>query len=127
MMERVVEPKRKVTEFEVEIEEEESEITIPKTRAKRVSSAPRNTRLYAQTISGFVICVALLLVPMITLPGMVILVLIAEIYLLDWTYSRFTMLRDSKSFFSNEYTGKRPEDEIDRKVVRTGPKDQLIR
>ena len=44
-----------------------------------------NLSLYAQSLSGIVMIVALLFVPMITLPGLIILVEVAEVYLLDWT------------------------------------------
>jgi hypothetical protein len=78
-------------------------------------------------LSGFAVIVALLFVPLITLPGMILLVLVAEVYLLDWTNSKVGLLRDTISSISKETTERSPEDEIDRKVVRTGPKDQFVR
>ncbi|MGY5863749.1 MAG: hypothetical protein RTV41_04045, partial [Candidatus Thorarchaeota archaeon] len=73
------------------------------------------------------VIVALLFVPLITLPVLILLVLVAEVYLLDWTYSKVGLLRDSKSFISKQTDEKGPEDEIDRKVARTSPKDQYVR
>ena len=128
-MERIYESETKQTEFEVEIdeEEEEIEITTPQSSEELVDSDPRNMRLYAQAISGFVVIVALLFVPFITIPGIVILVLIAEVYLLDWTYFKVRLIRGTRSSISNESAGKSPEDEIDRKIARTSPKDQFVR
>ncbi len=129
-MERIYESETKITEIDIEIEEdeeEEIEIAIPLSSEECLDSAPRNTRLYAQAVSGFVVIVALLFVPLITLPGMVILVLIAEVYLLDWTYFKVSLIRGARSSISNEYTGKSPENEIDRKIARTSPKDQFVR
>ncbi|MHA2027076.1 MAG: hypothetical protein ACW98U_14340 [Candidatus Thorarchaeota archaeon] len=127
-MERAVEPETKKFEFEVVTEiEEETPITEPKQKAKRIYRAPGNTLLYAQSLSGFAVIVALLFVPLITLPGMLILVLIAEVYLLDWTYSKVSRIRETKSFISKETADRSPEDEIDRKVPRTGPKDQFVK
>ena len=123
-MERTVETETKRIEFEVETDTgKEVEIKFPRSNPKRIYSAPMSTRLYAQPLSGFVAIVALLFVPLVTLPGMVILVLIAEIYLLDWTYSKVNVVRDARSLS----TMRNPEDEIDRKVARTGPKDQFIK
>jgi hypothetical protein len=58
---------------------------------------------------------------------LMLLVLVAEVYLLDWTYSKFGLLRDSRLFISKQTDEKGPEDEIDRKVARTSPKDQYVR
>ena len=127
-MENVAESESKRIEFEVLTEtEEEVSIAVPKQTAKRIYQAPTNTVLYAKPVSGLAVIVALLFVPMITLPAMVILVLVAEVYLLDWTYSKVGLLRDAKSSISKETTERSPEDEIDRKVARTGPKDQFVR
>jgi hypothetical protein len=58
---------------------------------------------------------------------MILLVLVAEVYLLDWTYSKVSRLRDAESFISKETAVRSPEDEIDRKVVRSSPKNQFVR
>jgi hypothetical protein len=127
-VESVVEPKREGTELDVMPEtKEEVLIQLPKQKARRIYRAPMNLSLYAQSLSGIVMIVALLFVPMITLPGLIILVLVAEVYLLDWTYSKVDMIRDARSSISNKSAERSPEDEIDLKVARTGPKDQFVR
>ena len=127
-VESVVEPERKGIELDV-MPETMRKVSIrpPKQKARRIYRAPMNLSLYAQPIGGIVAIVALLFVPMITLPGLVILVLVAEVYLLDWTYSKVGLIRDAKSSISNRSANKSPEDEIDQKVARTGPKDQFVR
>ncbi|MFW9813804.1 MAG: hypothetical protein ACFFF9_15185 [Candidatus Thorarchaeota archaeon] len=127
-MERTVEHETKRVEFEILTEpEEEVEITKPETKARRIYRVGENSLLYAQSLSGLAVIVALLFIPMITLPGMILLVLVAEVYLLDWTYSKVGQLRDAKSFISKETAERSPEDEIDRKVARTNPKDQFVK
>ena len=127
-VESVVEPKGKGIELDVMPDtKEEVSIQLPKQKARRIYRAPMNLSLYAQSLSGIVMIVALIFVPLITLPGLVILVLVAEVYLLDWTYSKVGLLRDAKSSISNKSANKSPEDEIDQKVARTGPKDQFVR
>jgi hypothetical protein len=123
----VVEPEIKGIELDVMPETmEKVYIQLPKQKARRIYRAPMNLSLYAQSLSGIVMIVALLFVPMITLPGLIILVLVAEVYLLDWTYSKVSLIHDSRSSISNEAEIS-PEDEIDRKIARTGPKDQFVR
>jgi len=127
-MERTAEIETKRVEFEILTEpEEEVEITRPKAKARRIYRVGENTLLYAQSLSGLAVIVALVFVPMVTLPGMILLVLVAEVYLLDWTYSKVGQLRDAKSFISKETAERSPEDEIDRKVARTNPKDQFVK
>jgi len=127
-VESVVEPKRKGIELDV-MPERIGKVSIrpPKQKARRIYHAPMNLSLYAQSLSGLAMIVALVFVPMVTLPGLIILVLVAEVYLLDWTYSKVGLLRDARSSISNKSSEKSPEDEIDRKVTRTGPKDQFMR
>jgi hypothetical protein len=127
-VESVVEPEIKGIELDVMPETmEKVYIQLPKQKARRIYRAPMNLSLYAQSLSGIVMIVALLFVPMITLPGLIILVLVAEVYLLDWTYSKVDMIRDARSSISNKSAERSPEDEIDLKVARTGPKDQFVR
>ena len=127
-VESVVEPKRKGIELDVMPEKmEEVSIQLPKQKARRIYRAPMNLSLYAQSLSGIVMIVALLFVPMITLPGLIILVVVAEVYLLDWTYSKVGALYEAKLSFSYKSAERSPEDEIDRKIVRTSPKDQFIK
>jgi hypothetical protein len=127
-METVVEPERKMLEFDFLTEpKEEVSIALPEQNARRIFRTPINMGLYAKPLSGLAVIVVLLFVPMITLPGMVILVLVAEVYLLDWTYSKVGLLRDVRSSISKESAERSPEDEIDRKVARTIPKDQYLK
>lgn len=127
-VESVVEPVRKGIELDVMPETmDEVSIQLPKQKARRIYRVPMNLNLYAQSLSGIVMIVSLLFVPMITLPGLIILVLVAEVYLLDWTYSKVGLLRDARSSISNKSAERSPEDEIDQKVARTGPKDQFVR
>jgi hypothetical protein len=127
-MESVFERKGQRNELEAETDtEEEVLLTIPKPQAKRISRAPADRLQYAQPFGGLVAIVTLLVVPIFTIPGMIIAVLLAEVYLVDWTYSKFSQLRNAKSSVSSESSEKSPEDEIDRKVARTGPKDQFVK
>ena len=127
-MERAIESETKTIVFEIVTDlEEEVAIVKPKQEAKRIYRVPGNTLLYVQSLSGFAVIVTLLFVPLITLPGMILLVLVAEVYLLDWKYSKVGLLRDSRLFISKQTDEKGPEDEIDRKVARTSPKDQYVR
>ena len=127
-MENVVEPETNRIELDVMTDtREEVRFTRPKREAMRIYHAPRNTLLYVQPLSGVAAIVALLFVPLITVPGMFILVVIAEVYLLDWTYSKVGILRDVRSSISNKSAERSPEDEIDRKVARTSPKDQFVK
>jgi hypothetical protein len=127
-MESVFERKGQRNELDAETDtEEEVLLTIPKQQAKRISRAPANRLQYAQPFGGLVAIVTLLVVPIFTIPGMVIFVLLAEVYLLDWTYSKFTQVRKARSSVSSESSGKDPENDIDRKVARTGPKDQFVK
>jgi hypothetical protein len=127
-MESIFERKGQRNELEAETDtEEEVLLTIPKPQAKRISRAPADRLQYAQPFGGLVAIVTLLVVPIFTIPGMIIAVLLAEVYLVDWTYSKFSQLRNAKSSVSSESSEKSPEDEIDRKVARTGPKDQFVK
>ena len=127
-MEKVVKPESKKIEFDVVTDtRDEVSIAKPRQKARRIYRAPLNMSLYVKPLSGLAAIVALLFVPLITLPGMVILVLVAEVYLLDWTYSKASLVRDARSSISKESTERSPEDEIDRKVVRPGPKDSFVR
>ena len=88
------------------------------------------TRLYAGPLSGIAAILSLLALPALTLPGFAIFVLIGEIYLIDWTYSKFSEARsEGAKLADTEALEKdaRPEDEIDKIAARTGPKDQFTR
>jgi len=127
-MESVVERQSERTELDDEMDTaEEVLLTVPKQQAKRIYRAPARKFQYAQPLGGLVAIVTLLIIPMVTIPGMIIAVLLAEVYLVDWTYSKFSQLRNANSSVSSESSEKSPEDEIDRKVARTGPKDQFVK
>ncbi|RDE14178.1 MAG: hypothetical protein C4K48_06490 [Candidatus Thorarchaeota archaeon] len=127
-MEKTVETESLGIEFDVVPDiQEEVTVTESRKRAKRIFRARVEKHLYAKSLGGLAAIIALLSVPLVTLPAMVIPVLIAEVYLLDWTYSKFSLLRNPTSSASSEPAGKRPEDEVDRKVTRTGPKDQFVK
>lgn len=87
-------------------------------------------RIYARSIGGLAASLALLALPALTLPGFAIITLIGEIYLIDWTYSKFSEARsgginlvDTKALEKDAS----PEDEIDKITARTGPRDQFTR
>ncbi|MHA2023294.1 MAG: hypothetical protein ACTSWQ_06500 [Candidatus Thorarchaeota archaeon] len=129
-MERIVESEEKTTEVEIEFEEEEEELEfiVPWEDEEMEDSSSGNKGLYSKTFGGFVAIAALLIVPLVTLPGMVILVLFAEIYLIDWTYAKVNQIRKAKSTPSNGLRGRQDRaDEIERKNPRTGPKDQFVK
>jgi hypothetical protein len=68
-METVVEPERKIFEFDVLTEpKEEVSIALPEQNARRIYRAPIYMGLYAKPLSGLAVIVVLLFVPMITLP-----------------------------------------------------------
>ncbi|MFW9967978.1 MAG: hypothetical protein ACFFEA_12565, partial [Candidatus Thorarchaeota archaeon] len=73
---------------------------------------------------------ALLALPALTLPGFAIFSLIGELYLIDWTYSKYSDARSESAKLANTKAlekDARLEDEIDKIAARTGPKDQFIR
>ncbi|MFW9888083.1 MAG: hypothetical protein ACFFER_07875 [Candidatus Thorarchaeota archaeon] len=87
-------------------------------------------RIYAKPLGGITASLALLALPALTLPGFAIFVLIGEIYLIDWTYHKFsearlggTKLADTES----RENDLRPEDEIDKFADRAGSKNQFTR
>jgi len=126
-MENTIEMKREVTEFDFEVESDEEKGTRTSEAKKKLEfTASKHTHLYAKIASGLTMAVALLLVPFITVSAMAIIVLFAEIYLLDWTYSRYSLLQDANSFYYR-YNGKSPENEIDQRVARTQLTDALKR
>ena len=129
-MERVVEPEQETTEIEIEFEEEEDEpeFIVPWTTEEFEEKTPGNRTLYGKSFGGILAIVALLIVPMVTLPWMVILVLFAEIYLVDWTYSKVKQLREARSTPRVGIAGRQARaSEVDRKNPRTSPKDQFVK
>lgn len=129
-MERVVESEQKETEVEVEFEEEEDELEfiVPWEDEEMEESSSGSRRLYGKTFGGFIAIAALLLVPLVTLPGMVVLVLFAEIYLVDWTYTKVRLIRKAKSTPRAGIAGKQDRmSKSDKKNSRSSPKDQFVK
>jgi len=87
-------------------------------------------RIKAKLLGGILAMLALLALPALTLPGFAIFTLIGELYLMDWTYSRYSSAKsDHAKLASTKALEKdaRLEDEIDKIAARTGPKEQFIR
>ena len=133
-MERVVEPEQKSTEVEgeveVEFEEEEDELEfiVPWEDEEMEESSSGSRRLYGKTFGGFIAIAALLIVPLVTLPGMVVLVLFAEIYLVDWTYTKVSLIRKAKSTPRVGIAGRQDRmSKIAKKNSRSSPKDQFVK
>jgi hypothetical protein len=112
---------------------EENDTKTPTEAYQHIRTGTRSfeaARIYAKPLAGIAAMIALLALPAFTLPGLAIFALIGEIYLIDWTYSKFsdarsggTKLVDTKALQKDAS----PEDEIDKIGARTGPKDQFIR
>ncbi|MFW9801663.1 MAG: hypothetical protein ACFFFC_03385 [Candidatus Thorarchaeota archaeon] len=112
---------------------EEHKIETRNETAQRLgtkTSSFEAARIYARSIGGLAASLALLALPALTLPGFAIITLIGEIYLIDWTYSKFSEARsrginlvDTKALEKDAS----PEDEIDKIAARTGPRDQFTR
>lgn len=133
-MERVVESEPKATEAEIEVkvefeeEDEEIEFIVPWEDEVMDERSSGNKRLYGMTFGGLSAIIALLLVPLVTLPGMVILVLFAEIYLVDWTYAKVMQIREEKSTSATGVAGRQERmSKTDRKNPRASPKDQFVK
>ena len=129
-MERVFESEPETTEVEIKFEEEEEELEfiVPWEDEEMEDSSSGSRRLYGKTFGGFIAIVALLIVPFVTLPGMVVLVLFAEIYLIDWTYSKVKSLRNAESTPNAVIAGRQDHaSEADRKNPRTSTKDQFVK
>lgn len=129
-MEQVIDPESKVKDIEIEFQEEKEEPTflVPISSEKYKVSAPKRSRQYGQASGGLIAIVSLLLVPFVTFPGMVILVLIAEIYLIDWTYSKFNLLRTASLNPSVvDAAARQSMDMVDQTNPRTDPKDKFVK
>ena len=112
---------------------EEEIIELPTEAHQYIRTAPRSfeaARIYAKPLGGIAAMLALLVLPALTMPGLVIFVLIGEIYLIDWTYSKFSEARGSDTKPAETETlekDARPEDEIDKIASRSEPKNQFIK
>ncbi len=129
-MEQVIDPEIKIIDIEIEFEEEkeESEYQVPLSSENREDSAPKRTNLYGRIVGGLSAILFLLIVPFLTFPGMILLVLVAEIYLIDWTYSKVSLLRAASSSQSmKDDSIQESSGIIDQKNPRSNPKDQFVK
>ncbi len=128
-MERVVESKHKATEVEIEFkaEDEELEFIVPWADEEMEDSSSGNRRQYGMTFGGIITIATLLIVPLVTLPGMVVLVLFAEIYLVDWTYGKVKQLRGAGSASARIGSKQNNANQSEQKNPRTNPKDQFTK
>ena len=101
--------------------------TIQELRVKRIYRTPGIRLQYTKLLSGLIVTVALPVVAIITIPGAVLLVLFAEVYLIDWIYSVATKLDRTESSVHTKSSGRDPEDEVDRKVTRNHPNGQFLK
>ncbi|MHA1924738.1 MAG: hypothetical protein ACXABV_09415 [Candidatus Thorarchaeota archaeon] len=112
---------------------EETDIQTPSEAFQPIKAKPQlldAARIYAKPLGGITAMLGLLALPALTLPGLAILVLIGEIYLIDWTYSKFSDARSGGAELAESKAlekDARPEDEIDKFAARTGSKDQFTR
>jgi hypothetical protein len=126
-MEHIIEPDVRQPEYDMEIEDDED---LDDSGATPLQSEKRRDRpqgrlgLYARILAGIAIMLLLLLVPVFTLPGAIILVLFAEVYLIDWTYSQVGQLRNRPGEVTILAD---PEDEVDKNVPRGAQKKQFIK
>jgi len=124
----VIETKRHEIELDVGVDTTQDVLaTIQKHRVKRIYRTPGRRLQYSKLLSGLIVTVVLPIVAIITIPGTVLLVLIAEVYVLDWIHSIATNLSGTESYIKTKSSGREPKDEIDRMVTRTHPKDQFLK
>ena len=127
-MEQVIDPESEIAEVEIELQEEEPELLVPWSSEKWEDSVPKQRSPYGQVVGGLIAIVSLLFVPFVTFLGMVILVLIVEIYIIDWTYSKINLLRTPSSRPSTVNAAAQPfRDMVDQKNPRTDPKDKFAK
>jgi hypothetical protein len=103
----------------------ETEILL---RSKSIVS--ESARNHAKTSAGVFAIIALALLPIFVLPGLAVLVLLAEVYLIDWTYSNVTAKRIAEQS-TRERSGTGPSvdtaGERSKIVTTTSAKDQFIK
>ncbi len=103
----------------------ETEILL---RSKSIVS--QSARNHAKTSAGVFAIVALALVPFFVLPGLAIVVLLAEVYLIDWTYSKATAKRIVAAPRATRVSARSSVDTADdrSKIATTASsKDQFIK
>ncbi|MFX0107374.1 MAG: hypothetical protein ACFE7R_03755 [Candidatus Hodarchaeota archaeon] len=97
---------------------------------KPIEAPVRVVSAYAKPISGIVAMIALFYIPLITVPGLLVITIFAEVYLLDWTYNKLAQLKnDGEESSKDEEDAKMidPETEVDRIAERPASKDQFVR
>jgi len=128
-MERSVEADETMIDYDSLVE------SIPETISRRREhvvegrSETSLTSTYAKILGGAVTMLALLAIPVLTIPGTVILVIVGEVYLLDWIYSKFVEARDRRAPTAKTVLAavKYKADKREHSIDTTGPKDQFTK
>ncbi|MFW9908210.1 MAG: hypothetical protein ACFFEF_06515 [Candidatus Thorarchaeota archaeon] len=97
---------------------------------KAKSYVSESARYHAKTSAGLITIVALAALPFFILPGLAIVILLAEIYVIDWTYSNFTSSRNRKAESKDVEKAVDSQDlEKERSKIAstTSAKDQFIK
>ena len=124
----VIEPKRHKIGSDDEINTTYDVLaTIQKQRAKRLYRTPGRRFQYTKLLSGLIVTVALPVVAIITIPGTILLVIFAEVYLMDRLCCVVTEIKRTDSSIKTKSSWKDPEDEVDRKVARNHSKGQFLK
>lgn len=66
-------------------------------------------------VLGGVLLAATLLLPIFWIPGLVILVLPSEVYLLDWVHSQYSRSLNNKALFDESSESEQDFEEVERK------------
>ena len=116
-MARNIEYEEMEIDFDIvaELDEEEEVVELE----DEIESTPETTsrkKLYAQSVVGMLAMVTIFIIPFVTVPGMFIFVLIAEVYLIDWTYSKAILLYNFRSFSSKRITISTSGSEIENRA-----------
>ncbi len=108
--------------FAVETEETTEDVTEYSSETKVVSEKRISDRawVYTKAAAGIATMVVIASIPFFTMAGMVIIVIIAEIYMADWTYSVFKSRRITMA-------SSNADDERSKVVATTSSKDQFIK
>ena len=125
-MERVVEPDARPSEYAPEIEEEtdlEEVEVVWSLQSEECTEVPhRGIAFYGKVMGSIALMLLLPFAPVFTLPGVFVLVLLTEVYLVDWTYSR---VREIRGKSGDIRLASNPEDEVDKQVTRDAQKKQF--
>ena len=124
----VIEPKRHKIGSDDEINTTYDVLaTIQELRVKRIYRTPGIRLQYTKLLSGLIVTVALPVVAIITIPGTILLVIFAEVYLMDRLCCVVTEIKRTDSSIKTKSSWKDPEDEVDRKVARNHSKGQFLK